>query len=58
MTREELRDTMLVSGELANLKKTPNWILAFELYKQSTGDKEVSTGCGSCFRKVKNWLIK
>lgn len=58
MTREQLRDTMKVSGELERYNKTPNWDLAFDLYKQSTGDKEVSIKCSSCFGKVKKWLTK
>lgn len=58
MSRSELRDIMLLSGELARLKKTPNWEIAFELYKSETGDKQVSTECGTCFKKIKNWLSR
>ena len=58
MTRTELRDKMLVSGELERLKKTELWSLAFEMYKQETRDFEVSFGCGNCFHKVKKWLTR
>lgn len=58
MTREQLRDTMRVSGELERFSKTDNWAAAFELYKSSTRDKEVSLKCSSCYHKVKRWLAK
>ena len=58
MTREELRDTMRVSGELERLKKSENWDKAFEMYKAQTKDYEVSTGCHTCFTKVKRWLTQ
>lgn len=58
MTREELRDIMLVSGELERFKRTPNWEKAFEMYILDTGDKQVSPQCGTCFKKVKNWLTR
>lgn len=58
MSRTELRDMMTVSGELVRFKKTPNWNMAFELYQQETGDKQVSADCGTCFKKVKNWLTR
>ena len=58
MTRTELRDTMRTSGELERWQKSPNWELAFELYKRETKDLEVSLGCSNCYGKVKAWLIK
>jgi len=58
MTREELRDKMLVSGELERFNKSDNWAKAVELYKNMTGDKEVSLGCGTCYKKIKVWLLK
>ena len=58
MNRTELRDTMLLTGELERFTKTPNWERAFELYKTETGDYEVSLGCGNCYAKVKKWLTK
>jgi hypothetical protein len=59
MTRQELRDTMLVNGELERFDKdNTNWIAAFELYKSLTGDYQVSVKCSKCFHTVKIWLKK
>ncbi len=58
MTREELRDKMLVSGELERFGPTENWKAAFELYKAQTGDYQVSVKCQDCFRKIKKWLTR
>lgn len=58
MTREQLRDKMKVSGELERFNKSEDWANAFELYKAQTGDYQVSIKCSSCFRKVKEWLLK
>lgn len=58
MTREELRDKMMVAGELERFTKTENWKQAFELYKFETKDKEVSLECSGCFKKIKNWLTR
>lgn len=55
--REQLREKMLISGDLAKPNKNSQlWVQAFDLYKAQTGDYEVSMGCGSCFQKVKRWL--
>jgi hypothetical protein len=59
MTRTELRDKMLISGELERPSPhNQNWKDAFELYKKESGDYEVSTACGACYEKVKRWLTK
>ena len=59
MTRTELRDKMLQSGDIHRPDKfNPFWVQAFELYKLETKDYEVSPKCGSCFRKVGEWLRK
>lgn len=59
MTREALRDAMLVSGELEKYKKTPNWEMALGMYKQATGNLRISLDC--CvdhYLTIKKWLTK
>jgi len=59
MTRTELRDKMLVSGDLERPDRfNPLWVASFELYKVETGDYQVSIKCNSCYQKVKAWLKK
>lgn len=59
MTRQELRDKMLQSGEINHPDRfNQNWNAAFEMYKNETKDFTVSVKCGSCFKKVAQWLRK
>ena len=50
---------ILQSGDIHRPDKFNHfWVQAFEMYKAETRDYEVSIKCGSCFRKVGEWLKK
>ena len=58
MTREELKLALQVAGiyHPPYKKDDPLWIEAIEEYKKATGDYQVSLSCGSCYKKIKDWL--
>ena len=58
MTKEEVKNALVQSGELERFNKTDLWEKAFALYKAETKDYDVSVGCSNCFIKVKNWLLR
>lgn len=58
-TRDELKGRLLTAGLLHKKdESSPLWQEAFALYKNTTGDKEVSIKCGLCWNKVRAWLEK
>ena len=41
---------------LSHFKPAPEWVEAFNEYKKATGDEKIGMKCGSCYRKVLEWL--
>lgn len=56
MNKTEILNSLMLSGEIHKKTKSETWIIAFELYKKSTGDYQIGMDCGSCFAKVLKWL--
>lgn len=55
MTKAELLQALIASGEINVFRRSPTWEKAFDLHNKTTG-KHKSPNCGSCFRDVKVWL--
>ncbi len=58
MDKSTLLNAIVSKGLENTFSKTPEWVSAFEAYKKETKDYQVDPGCGTCYRKVLNWLKK
>lgn len=57
MTKTEIREQMQAKGVLnTNGSRDPLWVAAFEAFNQGQTSK-LKMGCGSCYAKVRNWLL-
>jgi hypothetical protein len=63
MTKEQIKNALQTkkgNSSVANSDwhREPEWNDAFNLYNQSNRDKLKRGSCGSCYRKVWEWLQK
>jgi hypothetical protein len=56
MTKEEVKNRLIESGLINRFKNHPLWVQAFNLYN-SHKDANLKPTCGTCFKKVKEWLL-
>jgi len=56
MTKEEVKNNLISSGLINRFKVSYWWSQAFNLYNSHKGSNLKPT-CGTCFKKVKEWLI-
>jgi len=54
--KAELLEKLKKAGLTNTFRNHPVWAEVFEEYKKVTGDSQVNTRCGSCYRKVSRWL--
>lgn len=56
MTKAEIKADLKARGQFdLNAGRDPGWVEAFKLYYQETRMK-LSTSCGSCYTRIRNWL--
>lgn len=56
MTKAELRDALKAKGIFDKTGvRDPLWSEAFSMYYKETRRK-LSTGCGSCYNTLRNWM--
>ena len=56
MDKQSILAELKSTGEWDRQSSTQLWGKAFKAYQDSTGEK-LSTRCGSCYSKVKKWLL-
>lgn len=54
--KAEILKKLSETGQINVFKHSKEWGEAFEAYKKETGDLHIGTKCGSCYRKVLQWL--
>jgi hypothetical protein len=57
MTKEEVKKRLIESGLINRFKQAPLWNMAFNLYNSTKGESLKPT-CGTCFKKVKEWILR
>lgn len=57
MTRQEIYQGLKAKGIFDTNGKDPLWQEAFKVYYQETRQR-LSPSCGSCWPKLRNWLMK
>lgn len=56
MTRIELREDLKARGLFDKTgSRDATWMKAFDLYYKET-KRKLSTGCGSCYNTLRNWM--
>lgn len=56
MTKQQIRDDLKARGLFDKTGgRDPVWLEAFKLYHQETKMK-LSTSCGSCYQRLRNWM--
>lgn len=58
MTKLEILKQLSDAGVMTTYEKHPAWKKAFEFYWKETGDYNLVMGCGTCYRKLLEWLKK
>lgn len=56
MTKQEALTALKTTNQIDVHRRTPAWEAAFSLYNAANNSK-LQPNCGSCFRKVRNWLM-
>lgn len=57
MTKSEVLAELRAKNELDSARKSPAWLEAFRLYNEAHPQAKRQPNCGSCYTKVKNWLL-
>jgi hypothetical protein len=57
LDKEEIKNRLIQSGLINRFSNEKLWQMAFDEYNKATGSK-LKPNCGTCFVKVKEWLIK
>ena len=57
MTKEEIKTKLLTTGLINRFKLDPTWVEAFLMYNEEKKAK-LKPSCGSCFKKVKEWIMR
>jgi hypothetical protein len=57
MTKQEVLTELKQKNEFDSSRKTDTWIKAFDLYNAAHPYAKKQPNCGSCFSKVRSWLI-
>lgn len=57
MSKEVIKNKLIETGLINRFKNHVLWVQAFNLYNAEKGANLKPT-CGTCFKKVKEWLIK
>jgi hypothetical protein len=57
MGKTEILAELRANGEIDVFRRSPSWQKAFDLYKKEVGGHK-SLNCGSCYKDVKEWLMK
>ena len=55
MTKAELLQALIASGEDKVFRRSPTWEKAFDLHNKTTG-RHKSMNCGTCYKDVLAWL--
>lgn len=45
------------TGQIDSSRRSPEWIKAFELYNSQNPRNKLNPSCGSCYRKLRTWLM-
>jgi hypothetical protein len=56
MTKQEALTALKSTNQIDVHRRTPAWEAAFSLYNAANNSK-LQPNCGSCFRKVRIWLM-
>ena len=57
MTKQELKTQMEANGILRmSGSKHPLWVEAFKMFNEGKR-QSLKMGCGSCYNKVREWLL-
>lgn len=58
MTKQDIKAAMDAKGIFkTNGSRDELWVKAFEMYNSGQNSK-LKMGCGSCYNKVREWLLK
>ena len=57
MDKAQVLAELKKANQLDTARKTPLWEQAFALYNAANPQNKKQMNCGSCFTRVKNWLL-
>jgi len=57
MTKEEVKQKLIDTGLINRFRNDHTWIQAFNLYNSTKG-ANLKPSCGTCFKKVKEWILQ
>lgn len=57
MDKASILAELRANGQIDVFRRSPSWEKAFNLYKSVNGGHK-NMNCGSCFKDVKDWLLK
>lgn len=58
MDKSEILAELKRTGQIDRRQRSPEWMKAFDLYNsQVPRSNKLNPSCGSCYGKLRNWLM-
>ena len=57
LTKEQIKEALVSTGRIHRFTSDNLWLQAFKIYNLEK-KSSLKPSCGSCFQRVKEWLLK